>query len=336
MIEDLEHIKKQIPVEELKNSKTLLIGSNGFLGRWFFDLFQHIGAEVVCIDNDSAPSDSKANYLKYDICQTIELEEHFDYIINCAGIASPEKYMKLPIETLDVSYIGTKNVLDFARKNGTKSILLFSSSEVYGTPHPDFIPTKEDYIGSIPTMGNRSCYDIGKQVLETLSHIYFNEYNSPVKVLRPFNLYGPHMGTKDNRVLSNWMNNALDGKSIKVYGDGGQTRTFCYAADGIAMALGVLLKGENGQVYNIGTNTPELNMRELASKFLEGIEKKGLLGLGKKIEVDMISYPSDYPSDEPLRRCPNIDKTVRATNIQPSTSLVQGIGKMFEYFKNQR
>jgi UDP-glucuronate decarboxylase len=207
---------------------------------------------------------------------------------------------------------------------------------VYGTPHPNFIPTKEDYVGAIPTMGNRSCYDIGKQVLETLSHIYFNKHNSPVKVLRPFNLYGPHMGTKDNRVLSNWMNNALDAKNIKVYGNGSQTRTFCYAADGIAMALGVLLKGKSGEVYNIGTNTPELNMRELASKFLEGIERKGLLGLGNKIEVELISYPDDYPSDEPLRRCPNIDKTVRTTNIQPSTSLVDGIGRMFEYFKDQR
>ena len=238
MKEDLKHIESQIQADQLKKGRTLLIGSNGFLGRWFFDFLKHINADVFCIDNDSSPSDSKANYIKYDICQPLDLKDHFDYIINCAGIASPEKYTKLPVETLDVSYIGTKNVLNFAKENGTKSILLFSSSEVYGTPSPDFIPTKEGYVGTIPTMGNRCCYDVGKQVLETISYIYFKKYNLPIKILRPFNLYGPYMGIKDNRVLSNWMNNVLDGKSIKVYGEGEQTRTFCYVADGIAMALG--------------------------------------------------------------------------------------------------
>ena len=326
MKEDLKHIESQIQADQLKKGRTLLIGSNGFLGRWFFDFLKHINADVFCIDNDSSPSDSKANYIKYDICQPLDLKDHFDYIINCAGIASPEKYTKLPVETLDVSYIGTKNVLNFAKENGTKSILLFSSSEVYGTPSPDFIPTKEGYVGTIPTMGNRCCYDVGKQVLETISYIYFKKYNLPIKILRPFNLYGPYMGIKDNRVLSNWMNNVLDGKSIKVYGEGEQTRTFCYVADGIAMALGILLKGKNGEVYNIGASAPELTMKALANKFLEVV--------GDGVKPKLIKYPPNYPSDEPSRRCPNIDKTVETTNIQPKTDLASGIKKMHDYYKN--
>ena len=190
------------------------------------------------------------------------------------------------------------------------------------------IPTSEDYIGTIPTMGNRSCYDIGKQVLETLFYIYYNKYKVRAKVVRPFNIYGPYMGTKDNRVLSNWMNNFIDDIPIKIYGDGKQTRTFCYASDAITMMLGVLLDGKNGEIYNVGNSTPELTMVELGNKFYEV--------LGKKSRLELIKYPDDYPSDEPSRRCPNIDKVVKTTNIQPQISLDVGLIKMYKYFIGER
>lgn len=315
-VQDLESIKNKVSVDLLKDKSVLLIGSSGFLGNWFADVFDYLGVEYLKYD----PSENPDN----DINKPLDLPR-YDYVINCAGIASPEKYMKQPILTMDISYIGTKNVLDYCNKHNVESVLLFSSSEVYGTPNPNFIPTKEDYVGAIPTTSNRSCYDIGKQLLETLCYLYKNEYNTPVKVVRPFNMYGPYMGINDNRVLSNWMRSFLKGEGIKIYGDGQQTRTFCYAGDGIAMMLEVLLKGENGEIYNVGNSSPELNMIQLAGKFYEALDAEP--------NYEVIEYPGFYPSDEPLRRCPNIDKVVKRTNILPKTDLKSGIKSMLDYFK---
>ena len=153
MKDDLQYITECIDIDKLKNKTVLLIGSEGFLGNWFSDFFDYNNIEYLKYDIHSGD----------DICNSMDIKR-YDYVINCAGIASPEKYMKMPIETMDVSYIGTKNVLDYCQDNNVESALLFSSSEVYGTPDKNSIPTKESYIGSIPTRGNRSCYDIGKQV----------------------------------------------------------------------------------------------------------------------------------------------------------------------------
>jgi UDP-glucuronate decarboxylase len=297
-----------------KSKSVLLIGSDGFLGNWFKDILTENGNELLCYDIQNGN----------DICKPLKLKR-YDYVINCAGIASPEKYMEKPIETMDVSYIGTKNVLDYCVDNEVESVLMFSSSEVYGTPEPNSIPTKEDYIGTIPTRSSRSCYDIGKQVLETLCYIYYNKHNLPVKVVRPFNFYGPYMGINDNRVLSNWMRNYLKDDDIMVYGDGNQTRTFCYVEDGIEMCFGVLLNGKNGEIYNAGNPTPELTMKELAEIFCNTLDYND--------RYIIRDYPNFYPKDEPLRRCPNIDKVVKDTGVQPKTTLKVGLKKMLEYFK---
>lgn len=313
---DLVSIKESISLDLLKDKTVLLIGSRGFLGNWFREVFDYLQVEYLEFDPTINP--------EYDINKTINLPR-YDFVINCAGIASPEKYMKKPVLTMDISYIGTKNVLDYCNKNNVESVIFFSSSEVYGTPIKEAIPTKEDYIGSIPTRSNRSCYDIGKQVLETLCYIYYNEFNTPVKVVRPFNFYGPYMGINDNRVLSNWMRSFLKGEKIKVYGDGQQTRTFCYAGDGIAMILELLLVGENGEIYNVGNPSPELNMIELAEKFYNSLDSE--------LDYELVKYPGFYPCDEPLRRCPSIDKVVGVTNILPKTDLRQGLKSMLNYFK---
>ena len=298
-----------------KSKSVLLIGSDGFLGNWFRDILDENGNKYATYDIQSGN----------DICDGMGDIPRYDYVINCAGIASPEKYMKQPVETMDVSYIGTKNVLDYCVENKVESVLMFSSSEVYGTPESISIPTKEDYIGTIPTRSSRSCYDIGKQVLETLCHIYHNKHNVPVKVVRPFNFYGAYMGINDNRVLSNWMRSMLRDEDIMIYGDGKQTRTFCYAEDGINMCLGVLINGKNGEIYNVGNPTPELTMIDLAKVFCNVLDYND--------RYVIRDYPNFYPKEEPLRRCPNIDKVVRDTGIQPKTTLDIGLKKMLKYFE---
>lgn len=317
--EDIKSIGEKVDFNRFEDKSVLLIGSDGFLGNWFKEIFRKYNVAYTTYD----VRENKDN----DICFPLWNMPRHDYVINCAGIASPEKYMVQPVTTMDISYIGTKNVLDWCIQQQVESVIMFSSSEVYGTPEPENIPTTEEYEGRIPTRKSRSCYDIGKQVLETLCHIYYNQHEVPVKVMRPFNFYGPYMGVNDNRVLSNWMRNYLKNEDIVVYGDGSQTRTFCYVGDGIAMILGVLLDGKNGEVYNVGNPTPEVTLGEMAEIFCDILDYEG--------RAVIEDYPSFYPSDEPLRRCPNIDKIVEHTNIAPSTTMEVGLHKMLEYFKHE-
>jgi len=337
---DLKHVVENLTEQEkerFRDKTVLLVGAGGFLGRWFYDCFQYLNlnhlndsCRVVSMDNNAPWSEQTVNYRTHNITESlIDLNlGKVDFIINCAGIASPEKYQQLPLETMDVSYLGTKNVLDLANHCESESILLFSSSEVYGTPTEEAIPTKEDYTGCIPTRGNRSCYDIGKQVLETLSDIYFKKHELPIKTVRPFNLYGPYMGLNDNRVLSNFMNNFIDGKPFKIYGHGKQTRTFCYAGDGLVFFLKLLLNGENGEIYNVGDPTAEVDMHELTKSFYDAFDKP--------YYYEVIDYPDSYPSDEPMRRCPDISKAQEVTGFTPSVSFGEGLRRMHKYYLSRK
>jgi len=316
---------------EFEGKTILLIGSNGFLGRWFYDFFSSLKCDLICMDNDIAPNDKSTTYIKKDICESfVEILPRYryniDYIINCAGIASPEKYLKLPVQTLDVSYTGTRNVLELARLHEVSAIMLFSSSEIYGTPEDLFVPTPETYTGRIPTNSNRSCYDVGKLVLETLANVYYRKYNLPIKIVRPFNLYGPYMGIKDNRVLSNFMKCYFENIPAKVYGSGLQTRTYCYAGDGIAAMLKILLEGASGETYNIGKDSPEINVYELAEVFFESLDSEK--------NIDVIEYPEDYPSDEPFRRCPDTSRLKKEFNMELQTELTEGLRIMRSFFEN--
>lgn len=329
---DLELINSKISPNIFKGTKNLLIGSNGFLGNWFREWFSFNSIDFVALDIDDSYLGDKSQYVMHDICSDSNLfdvlgNSNFDNIINCAGIASPEKYVMQPFETMDISYVGTKKILDFSRLCGAKNILMFSSSEVYGTPDKDNIPTKETYTGRVPTNGTRSCYDIGKLVLETLCYLDHQKYGTPVNIVRPFNFYGPYMGLKDQRVLSNWMSCYKKEEKIKVYGNGKQTRTFCYVADGISMALAALLLEEKGQFYNIGNRSPELNMQDLAIEFTSALDHKS----GYELAI----YPDSYPSDEPQRRCPCVEKIFNATGIEAEISLGEGLKRMKTYIDQE-
>jgi UDP-glucuronate decarboxylase len=326
-------------VHEFDGKTIVLTGATGFLGRWFCDFFDFINENVldnpcriVAVDNNisgdaSKLENSKINIVELDITKNLIALElltgKVDYVINAAGIASPEVYQKYPFETLDVSYVGTHNILKFCNTKGVKSVLCFSSSEVYGTPDENNIPTREDYMGAVPTMSNRSSYDIGKKAIETICYIYHEKEQTPVKIVRPFNVYGPGMHARDHRVLGNFIFQVINKNPLKVYGDGEQTRTFCYIADAMNGFLRVLLLGHSGEVYNIGNPYPEISMNELAS-----ITHKAL---GQEENIIKVPYPDSYPSDEPRRRCPDITKAEKHLEYSPKISLEEGIGKMYRW-----
>tara|TARA_R100000664_G_scaffold18782_1_gene27867 strand:- start:14982 stop:16025 length:1044 start_codon:yes stop_codon:yes gene_type:complete len=312
--------------ELLKGSRILITGSDGFLGRTIVSFLKYL--------NDKQFSDKDKvkiiaiDYKDYDICNSLDsfIEEGpIDYIINCAGIASPKKYLKAPLKTLDVSYLGTKSVFDLARLRNTKSILMFSSSEVYGTPDPENIPTKEEYIGTVTTFGNRSCYDIGKNVLETLSYVYYTSYNAPVNVLRPFNLYGPLMDLYDGRIVPNICKSMINQTDFSVYGSGQQTRTYCYVADAMVYMFHVLLSDSFGQIYNIGSEDEELSALHIAEKAYNLVDVPNSTFVQKP-------YPEEYPNQEPRRRCPNISKVKTLSRYSPQYSFEKGFLSCYMFF----
>jgi UDP-glucuronate decarboxylase len=341
-LEDLQFISTELKEDNFAfEGKTILLcGAFGFLGKLFQSYFLYLNenilrtsCRVICVDNyiiGKQYSNLKIpnfEYINHNICLPFSpdtLPQNIDFVINCCGIASPIFYQKFPYETLEVSYKGTREILKIAEEKKTSSSLFFSSSEVYGNPPENEIPTDEEYIGAIQTMGQRSCYDVGKLCLETLCYISHSKYGSNIKIVRPFNVFG-YIPKSDGRVIPNFVSNILENKKIKIYGDGKQTRTFCWFSDFIVGAIKVLLHGDN-KPYNIGNQNNEIEMVALA-KLIEKI-------CNKKDMVELMPSPPVY-QEEPRRRCPNIDKAEQDLGYNPKISLEEGISKFYNWAKNK-
>lgn len=223
--------------------------------------------------------------------------------------------------------VGTKNVLQLAREHEITGLLCFSSSEIYGDPDPRHIPTPESYRGNVSCEGPRACYDASKRLGETLCRIFHEQYGVPVKVVRPFNVYGPGMKEKDYRVLPNFASRILAGKPVQVYGTGKQMRTFCYATDAINGFLRVLLDGVPGEAYNIGNSRPEVSMLDLARELAAVVKRR--------IKVIATEYPESVPPDESLRRCPDITKARRDVGYEPTVESREGLRRFMDWaFRN--
>lgn len=318
------------------SGKTVLItGAKGFLGRYFIEIFKQLNLEtlslpvhVIAVDNlitsgkyaERNIDDSNIQFIEHDVTKPFSYDKEVHYVIHAAGIASPQYYQQYPLETLDVAINGTKNMLELAREKNAK-FTFFSSSEIYGNPDPQNIPTKEEYWGNVSSLGPRACYDESKRVGETLCYIYNQKYDVNTNIVRPFNFYGPGMQEKDYRVLPNFASRIKAKKPLKVYGRGDQTRTFCYITDALTGLLRVILLGSNNDVYNIGNPKPEISVINLA----EIIDKI----LDYKISYDVIDYPNNYPSNEPDRRCPDITKAQKYLGYDPQVKLEDGLSRFF-------
>tara|TARA_B100000989_G_scaffold9547_1_gene6459 strand:- start:706 stop:1749 length:1044 start_codon:yes stop_codon:yes gene_type:complete len=323
--------------KKLKNQRILLVGANGFLGKYFTEVFKElidkdkIKFKLDCYDNFISSKNNpdipkNHNYIKFykkDISKII-IKKKYDKIIFLAGIASPFIYKKYPLETLSVSYNGLENLLKHSLKYKTE-LVFFSSSEIYGNPDKKNIPTKETYYGNVNSFGPRSCYDEGKRVGETLCYIYKNYFNSKIKIIRPFNVFGPLMNKKDYRVIPNIINKINNNQKILIHGSGRQTRTFCYITDAMVGFLRVILFGKFGEIYNIGNQFNEISMIKLVKIFDKLLKKKN--------KFKLIDYPKNYPADEPMRRCPNINKAIQDTKYYPKVSVEEGVYRVLKYNK---
>ena len=337
--EDIKTIAEGIRGEAAKLSgKTLLItGGAGFLGKYFLLTMDYINkniiekpCNIISVDNFitglSYPIEESQNFIaiNHDVAKPLKIDEDIDFIISAAGIASPKFYRKFIIETIDVGVFGTKNMLELAKEKNVKSMLYFSSSEVYGDPDPQFVPTPETYNGNVSCTGPRANYDESKRLGETLCVSYHQVHKIPVKIVRPFNVFGPGMRLDDYRVIPNFVSHVFQGKPIPVYGAGNNTRTFCYVTDAIVGFFKVLLSDYDGEAFNVGNENDEINMATLAKFVSETFDNNP--------KIENVQGPTDaYAEADPKRRCPDLTKIKTKLNYSTKVDIRAGIRRFVEW-----
>ena len=305
--------------------RILVTGGAGFIGSHLIDRLMEENHDVICLDNFF--TGRKQNVLhwlnshnfeliRHDVTEPIRLE--VDQIYHLACPASPRHYQSNPIKTIKTSFMGTQNMLGLAHRVGAR-LLLASTSEIYGDP--EVHPQTEDYRGNVNPIGIRSCYDEGKRIAETLCFEYFRQHKLEVRVARIFNTYGPRMLEADGRVTSNFAFQALRGNNLTVYGDGSQTRSFCYVSD-LVDGLIRLMKGSETGPFNLG-NPDEYTVLQLAHAI------RDLVNPDASIEFQPL------PEDDPRQRQPNIDKAKEFLDWSPKVPLAEGLDKMITDFRSR-
>jgi UDP-glucuronate decarboxylase len=347
--EDMDYILRKLSDEEkskFRNSRILITGCGGFLGYYFMHFFNTykdvLGIrEIIAIDNfltgtrdwldEMAAGNQRIKLHHFDVISddpaSIEGIEDINLIIHAASIASPAFYRMYPIETIDANITGLRHLLDYYSNKKITGMLFFSSSEIYGDPIPEFIPTTEEYRGNVSTMGPRACYDEAKRFGETLCYVFGEKYGFPVSIARPFNNYGPGMNINDKRLPADFAKCVLEGRDLMILSDGKPTRTFCYIADAINGYIKVLLYGST-DVFNIGIDKPEISVLDFAELFAGNAKR--LFGYNGKVEFQ-VSEDSHYLTDNPNRRCPDISKARNMLGYDPGIGVDEGIGRYLKF-----
>ena len=304
--------------------KILLTGGAGFIGSHLCDFLLEKGHYVICADNlltgdikniKHNLQNKRFEFIKHDVTKPLKISGRIDYVLHFASPASPVDYMNYPLETLDVGSIGTKNLLELAKKKKAK-FLLASTSEVYGDPKVS--PQSEEYFGNVNPVGPRSVYDEAKRFAEALTSAYIREKLVDARIVRIFNTYGPRMGLDDGRVVPNFIKQALTGQPLTVYGDGSQTRSFCYVSDMVSGIYKLMYTKTAGPI-NIG-NPKELKVNEFANVILK------LTGSRSKIVYKPL------PQDDPKQRRPDISKAKKELGWAPEVDLEEGLRKTIAWF----
>ena len=310
----------------LNSKRVLITGAAGFLGSHLCDKFLKEGYSVIGMDNFITGSvdniqhlngNKNFEFIEHDVCNHITIEGNLDYILHFASPASPIDYLKIPIQTLKVGSLGTHNCLGLALAKGA-TILIASTSEVYGDPlvHPQ----TEDYYGNVNSVGPRGVYDEAKRFQEALTMAYHTYHKVDIRIARIFNTYGPRMRLNDGRVIPAFIGQALRGEDLTVFGDGLQTRSFCYIEDQIDGLYKLLLSGYS-QPVNIG-NPNEISIRDFADEIIELTAS----------EQEVIY--KDLPVNDPLQRRPDISLANKILNWHPRVERSVGLKKTLNYFKS--
>lgn len=342
IIDDVKEIVARTEkwLKVLENKTILITGAAGFVPSYLVHTLAYVNTQlfkkecrIICLDNfiTGTPQRLKPwegrgdiKFLEGDVGKRVNVKEHTDFIVHGASIASPSWYRKFPLETIDTNVSGTRRLLDLAKDNKVKGFLYFSSSEIYGDPFEQFIPTSEDYWGNVSSIGPRACYDESKRLAETLCMVYYRNFGVPVKIIRPFNFYGPGLRLDDGRVVPDFISDALKGKPITLLSDGKTTRSFCYISDAVVAILLLLINKVVGEAFNVG-NPEEISILKLA-KMVDNIAG----GAGVRFAQ---SQDKAYLIDNPQRRVPNISKIQKAIGWVPQVSITEGLERTLKFYQ---
>ncbi len=352
--EDVDSICRRLSTEfgEMAGSNLLITGGAGFLGYYFVHAIHHHNRNaseseqisLTVFDNyvrgvpgwtKQLDGDCGVRFLTYDLASPLRDDVgDFEYVIHAASIASPNFYRQRPIETMDSNINGLRALLDrFHRQDvdgkPVGGFLFMSSSEIYGDPSPECIPTPEDYRGFVSCTGPRACYDEAKRYGETLCVNFAQQYGLPIRAARPFNNYGPGLKITDRRVLPDFARDILSGRDISILSDGTPMRTFCYVADAVVGYYKALVRGGVGEAYNIGTEAPEISMADLAR--MMATTSADLFGYTGSVVLGQTSDP-DYLRDNPNRRCPDISKARAELDYEPIVALDEGLRRLLIWY----
>tara|TARA_B100000029_G_scaffold512291_1_gene608508 strand:+ start:66 stop:1109 length:1044 start_codon:yes stop_codon:yes gene_type:complete len=337
-VEDVKLIAKELEeyYDQLEDKTVLIAGGKGFLGTYFTNVLIEINEKlskqmkIIVLDSLITSKDKmdyknkNIKFLEQDISKSFVLENDVDFIIHAASIASPPTYRKFPIKTVDVNYQGTKNLLELAKEKNVKSMLLLSSSEIYGDP--EVIPTPESYRGKVSCTGPRACYDESKRLAETISILYFQQFNIPIKIARPFNVYGPYLNLNDGRIIPDFMNNAMNKSEIIIHSDGTPTRSFCYVTDAINGFFKLLFSKHDGVICNVG-NDEEISVKKVAETI------KNIMDKPVSIKIIQSNDPN-YTKDNPQRRCPDLSLIKKSVNYVPKINLQEGLKRVYKWYRS--
>ncbi len=305
----------------------LISGAAGFIGSHLCDRLLERGHRILALDNlitghrenvEHLASHPGFVFIEQDVCEPFEIEKPVDRVFHLASLASPVDYLAHPLETLESGSTGTRNMLEIARRHGAR-FLLTSTSECYGDPLEH--PQTETYWGNVNPVGLRSCYDESKRYAEAITMAYHRVYGVETNIARIFNTYGPRMSLNDGRVVPAFIDQALRGASLTVFGDGSQTRSFCYVSD---LVEGLLLLSESDERYPVNLGNPrEMSILEFANHIRARFDRE--------IGIDFKALPSD----DPKLRCPDITKARSILGWEPKVGLDEGMQLTIEYFKQQ-
>lgn len=309
-------------------STVVVTGGAGFLGSHLCERLLARGDRVICVDNVVTGreinvahllDDPGFTFLRHDVCEPLPIDTRVDAVLHFASAASPPSYLTLPIETLMTGSAGTRNALELAKRDGAR-FLLASTSEVYGDPHEH--PQREDYWGHVNPIGPRSVYDEAKRFAEALTMAYHRTHGVDTGIVRIFNTYGERMRPDDGRVITNFVVQAIEGRPLTVYGDGSQTRSFCYVDDEVRGILALLDSGVHEPV-NIG-NPDEFTILELTEVVMD------VVGVRPGVVFDPL------PVDDPVQRCPDITRARELLGWEPTVSLREGIARTLAWIRTTR
>ncbi len=350
---DLSYIFTELSERErnkFKDSRILITGAGGFIGYTMLNFLAEYGSElqinsIIALDNFILGKPDWIENLSrrfpffhlnnFDIArdrlETIPGINEYDTVIHMASIASPTYYRKHPLNTLDANVWGLRNLLDFFSKREIEGFLNFSSSEVYGDPDQKMVPITEEYFGNVAFNGPRSCYDEAKRFGETMCYVFNKEFGKKIVSVRPFNNFGPGMKLEDARAPADFARSVVYGKDIEILSDGSATRTFTYISDAVVGYLKALYYGKFGY-FNIGMDRPEITIGNLAKIFAN--EGRKIFDRETKIKHSK-SGDTDYLTNNPKRRSPDIAKAKRELGFDPKIDVNEGVSRFLTYLKEE-